>query len=245
MSISMSRRDLIKSAGLGALALSLGSGARVALGGDAPPPAAAGVYELPPLPYKYDALAPQLEEEVLRIHHDKHHAGYVRGLNGTLTNLDKARAVGDYASIKPLSRALAFHGSGHVLHALYWENMAPGGAAGPGGVLRVAIERDFGTVDAFKAQFLAATKAVEGSGWGVLAYEPMGRRLVVLQCEKHQNLTVWGCSPLLVCDVWEHAYYVQYQNRRADYVDAFYGIINWPVVEMRYAQATATVGMHG
>jgi len=120
-----------------------------------------------------------------------------------------------------------------VLHTLYWHSMTPGGSGGPRGDLRRMIDRDFGSFAAFKSHFLAATKAVEGSGWGVLAYEPMGERLLVLQAEKHQNLTIWGVTPLMVCDVWEHAYYVQYQNRRADYVDAFFGLIDWPGTAQR------------
>ncbi len=236
MSAAISRRDVLRSVGLGTLAFSLGGAA----GGKAWSAAAAaarpGEYELPPLPYGYGALDPEIEERVLRVHHGKHHAGYVRGFNATLKKLEEARASGDYSRIKALSRALAFHGSGHILHTLYWQSMKPGGAE-PKGALLKALERDFSSFDAFKAQFLAATKAVEASGWGILAYEPDGKRLVVLQVEKHQNLTIWGVVPLLVCDVWEHAYYVQYQNRRADYVDNFFKLIDWPAAAKRYAAA--------
>lgn len=115
--------------------------------------------------------------------------------------------------------------------------MQPSGPSEPGGEFRRVLERDFGSFGAFRAQFLAATKRVEGSGWGVLAYEPMGARLLILQAEKHQSLTIWGAVPLLVCDVWEHAYYAQYQNRRADYVDNFFKLIDWPAVVRRYAAA--------
>jgi len=236
MSALMSRRDVLKSVGLGTLAFSLGgaAGAKAATVTAGTNP---GVCELPPLPYDYGALAPEIEESILRVHHGKHHAGYVRGLNATLKKLEAARASGDYSGIKALSRALAFHGSGHVLHTLYWHSMKPGAKGEPAGALRKALERDFSSLEAFKAQFLAATKEVEASGWGLLAYEPTGKRLVVLQVEKHQNLTIWGVVPLLVCDVWEHAYYVQYQNRRADYVDNFFKLIDWPAVAERYAAA--------
>ena len=196
-------------------------------------------YILPPLPYAYDALEPVLNEQTLLIHHDKHHAGYVAGLNKTIETLDAARKSGDMTAVKALARDLAFHGSGALLHALYWESMAPGGGTLKNGLLKSAIDRDFGSFAGFQTQFLAASKDVEGSGWGVLAFEPVSGRLLVLQCEKHQNLTIWGVQPLLVCDVWEHAYYLQYQNRRPDYVDKFFTIINWPGVEQRFKKVIA------
>ena len=233
MSTAINRREWMKSVGLGTLAASLGSTSRWA--------AALGVkgYTLPRLPYAYGALAPGLEERVLRLHHGKHHAGYVKGLSSTLQKLAKARAASDFSQIKALSRDLAFHGSGHVLHSLYWVSMTPGGSAEPTGELRAALARDFGSLDAFRAQFLAAAKKVEGSGWAVLAYEPVGETLLVLQAEKHQNLAVWGAAPLLVCDVWEHAYYDQYQNRRGDYVDNFFKLIDWPGLARRHRSAKA------
>jgi Fe-Mn family superoxide dismutase len=195
-----------------------------------------GTYVLPDLPYAYDALAPHYEERTLRLHHDRHHAGYVKGLNAARGALAAARTAGDYANIKALSRALAFHGSGHVLHTLFWNSMTPGGKPAPREFAR-AVDRDFGSWDAMAAQFAAATKAVEASGWGVLAYEPLAGRLIVLQAEKHQNLTMWGVVPLLVCDVWEHAYYLQYANKRGDWVGAFMKLANWEFAAKRYAGA--------
>jgi Fe-Mn family superoxide dismutase len=222
---------MLKTVGAGTLAVALGCSAN----GQKPSTSSTAMaYELPTLPYAYDALEPGIAGDVLRIHHDKHHAGYVKGLNATLEKLAAARSSGDMGSIKALSRALAFHGSGHVLHDLYWKSMTPGGAALPSSELSKRIDRDFGSFDAFKMQFLAATKGVEASGWGVLAYEPLGQRLVALQCEKHQNLAIWGVTPLMVCDVWEHAYYDQYQNRRADYVDAFWQLVDWPATSKRF-----------
>ncbi len=240
MSMRVSRRAMLKSVGLGALAVSVtGPAGAVAFAGEERTAAGSPAvpYSLPDLPFPYDALAPAIEEHVLRVHHDKHHGGYVRGLNATLASLEQARAAEDMSRIKALSRALAFHGSGHVLHTLYWNSMTPGGSGEPLGTLRTVLERDFGSLDAFKTQFLAATKKVEGSGWGLLAFEPTGNRLIVLQIEKHQNLTVWGAAPLMVCDVWEHAYYDQYQNRRGDYVDNFYGLIDWRAVAERFDAA--------
>jgi Fe-Mn family superoxide dismutase len=188
---------------------------------------------LPSLPYAYDALEPVIDAQTLKLHHDKHHAGYVKGFIAALEGLEKARRDGDYAAIKALSRAAAFHGSGHVFHSIYWESMKPGGGAKPSTSLLKAIERDFGSMKAMEAQFKAVTKAVEASGWGVLAMEPMTGRLMILQAEKHQDLTIWGCQPLMVCDVWEHAYYLNYQNRRGDYVDKFCTIIDWGKVSKR------------
>jgi len=239
MPASISRRAMLKAAGLGAAALAMGGRVDLAKGAE-PPAAALKPYELPPLPYAYEALEPVISKEILQLHHDKHHAGYVKGLNTALEKLEAARKAGDQSQVQALCRDLAFHGSGHVLHTLYWQSMKPGGSAEPNGALREAIDRSFGSLAAFREQFLAATKAVEASGWGLLVHEPVGNRLLVMQAEKHQDLTIWGVQPLLACDVWEHAYYLQYQNRRADYVDKFFGIIDWPSVAQRFARAMAS-----
>jgi len=199
-------------------------------------PGAVKPYKLPDLPYEYGALEPALDERTLRIHHDKHHAGYVKGLNATLGKLEAARKSGDFAAIQALSRALAFHGSGHLLHTLYFANLAAE-VSKPGGALRPAIERQFGSFETLCAQLSAASAKVAGSGWGMLAYEPVGGRLLVLQIEKHENQMVCGAIPLLVIDVWEHAYYLKYQNRRADYIKAIVKHINWDVVTQRFEAA--------
>ena len=150
--------------------------------------------------------------------------------------LAEARKTGDYSAIKALSRGLAFHASGHVLHSLFWRSMRPGGSEVPDG-LAIAMTNSFGSVEAGKAQLAAAARAVEGSGWGVLAYERVSKSLVIVQVEKHQNFAIWGAIGLLVCDVWEHAYYLQYQNRRADWVKAFMTVANRPFAAGRYAAA--------
>lgn len=196
-------------------------------------------HQLPPLPYPYDALEPYIDEQTMRLHHDLHHKAYVDGLNNAEAKLAEARQAGDFALVKHWSREAAFHGSGHLLHAIFWPNMIPASQAKPApeGALARAIERDFGSFEAFKAQFIAASVAVEGSGWGILAYRPADDSLVILTAEKHQNLTQWGVVPLLVLDVWEHAYYLKYQNRRAEYVKNFFHIINWDDVAERYNKA--------
>lgn len=199
----------------------------------------ANKYELPPLPYAYDALEPHIDEQTMRLHHDKHHLSYVNGLNSALEKLAAARQAGDFALVKHWSREAAFHGSGHLLHSIFWPNMAPAGSgpSAPQGDLGAQITKDFGSVDAFKAHFTAAAGAVEGSGWALLAWEPNAGQLVVLTAEKHQNLTQWGVVPLLVLDVWEHAYYLKYQNNRGAYVNAWWNVVNWADVAERFAAA--------
>jgi Fe-Mn family superoxide dismutase len=197
-------------------------------------------YKLPELGYAYDALDPHIDAQTMELHHSKHHASYVAGLNAALEKLESARKNGDFAAVKHLSREVAFHGSGHALHSIFWKNMGPNGGGIPSGSLAEAINRDFGSFDSFKAQFIAAAGAVEGSGWAILGHHRLddgSERLMVVQAEKHQNLTVQGITPLLVLDVWEHAYYLRYQNRRPEYVKAFFNIINWSDVAQRYEAA--------
>jgi len=239
--VRLSRRDALRSIGLGGLSLAMaatGCGTQDEEGEDDMEAPAAGprTYTLPHLPY--DSLEPVIDDATLALHHDKHHAGYVRGANAAVEALEEARAAGDYKLIKNYERALAFHGSGHALHTLYWTSMWPKGRGKPSDDLAAAVKASFGDHNKMLAQFAAATKAVEASGWGVLAWEPLGQRLIILQAERHQDLTVWGCVPILACDVWEHAYYLNYQNKRADYVDAWMGIIDWESASKRFAAAT-------
>jgi superoxide dismutase, Fe-Mn family len=200
-----------------------------------------GKYVLPKLPYDYKALEPHYEARTLELHHTKHHAAYVAGMNTTLEKLDAARKANDFAAVQALSRNLAFHGSGHMLHCLFWHSMTPTPNK-PSGHLAELITESFGSFEACAAQFAAATKAVEGSGWGVLVFEPSAKKLLILEAEKHQDLTIWGAAPLLVCDVWEHAYYLQYQNRRPDWVDTFMKIVNGEFAAKRLAEATGEIG---
>jgi Fe-Mn family superoxide dismutase len=195
-------------------------------------------YTLPKLPYDYDALEPVIDEQTVRLHHDKHHQGYVNGLNSTLKKLEEARKKGDYSDVKSLKRDLAFHGSGAVLHNLYWEGLCPSSESGEprSGPFLDQVKGDFGSLEAMKAEMSAAAKAVEGSGWAVLTWEPLGGRLLVLQAENHQKLTIWGVTPLFVIDVWEHAYYLKYQNRRAEYVDNVWKIVNWAEIEKKFTK---------
>jgi len=246
MTTNLFRRDLLRTAPLAGAAALLGS---VLPGGtsDAATKSAfvgayeGGTYRLPPLPYDYNALEPLYDEKTLRIHHGKHHAAYVNGLNAALGQLQAAREKNDYAAIRALSRDLAFNGSGHVLHTLFWHSMSPNREEIPDSLAQ-AMAAGFGSVQNAQNQFAAATKAVMSNGWGALVYEPIADMLLILQVERHQDLAVWGTTPLLVCDVWEHAYYLQHQNNRGAWVDNFLKLANWPLAAARLEQARAARG---
>ncbi len=246
MTTSLFRRDLLKMAPLAGFGMVLGSSLPGGKSSAAVKNAFAGAYEggtyhLPPLPYDYDALEPLYDERTLRIHHGKHHAAYVNGLNAALEQLQAARGKNDYTAIRALSRDLAFNGSGHVLHTLFWHSMSPNREEMPEGLAK-AMTQSFGSVQNAQNQFTAATKAVMSNGWGALVYEPIADTLLILQVERHQDLAVWGATPLLVCDVWEHAYYLQHQNNRGAWVDNFMKLANWPLAAARLEQARATAG---
>jgi superoxide dismutase, Fe-Mn family len=191
-------------------------------------------HELPPLPYDYNALEPHIDEQTMRLHHDKHHLAYVNGLNTAEAKLAEARSKNDFALVKHWEREAAFHGAGHFLHCIFWENMSPQGGGTPTGALADAIASRFGSYESFLAHFKAAGSAVEGSGWVLLVKNNMTGTLDILTAEKHQDLSQWVVTPLLVCDVWEHAYYLKYQNNRAAYIEAFTKLINWNDVSKRF-----------
>ncbi|MEP6659830.1 MAG: superoxide dismutase [Acidimicrobiales bacterium] len=194
-------------------------------------------YTLPDLPYDPAALEPHYSAEVVTLHHDKHHAAYVTGLNTTMDRLEEARQKSDYDTIVGLEKTLAFNLSGHVLHSIFWTNLSPSGGERPGGELDAAIVEHFGSFDAFKAQMTQATTTVQGSGWGALAWEPLGKRLYIEQIYDHQGNTGQSGLPLLVFDAWEHAYYLQYKNVRADFVTALWNIVSWENVASRFDKA--------
>jgi Fe-Mn family superoxide dismutase len=194
-------------------------------------------YTLPDLPYDYGALEPHYSAEILELHHDKHHAAYVKGANGALEKLGQARETGTFDTINQLQKNLAFNLSGHVLHSLFWQNMSPDGGDKPSGELAAAIDDSFGSFDGFRNQMSEAALNVQGSGWGALTWEPLGQRLIVEQVYDHQSNVGQGAPPLLVLDMWEHAYYLQFKNVKADWVDAFWNIVNWPDVAARFSRA--------
>ncbi|MFS0863501.1 superoxide dismutase [Fredinandcohnia sp. 179-A 10B2 NHS] len=197
-----------------------------------------GQHKLPPLPYRYDALEPHISSEIMRLHHDKHHKSYVDGLNKAERMMQQARETGNYDLLKHWEREAAFHGSGHYLHTIFWNVMTPQGGGMPGRNLLRQINNDFGSFERFKKHFTEAANKVEGVGWAILVWAPRSGRLEILQAEKHQNLTQWDTIPLLVLDVWEHAYYLQYKNVREDYVNNWWNVVNWKEVEQRFQHAS-------
>jgi superoxide dismutase, Fe-Mn family len=196
-------------------------------------------YLLPDLSYDAGALEPYLSGQIVELHHAKHHAAYVKGANTALDKLAEARASGKYDSIVGLEKSLAFNLGGHVLHSMYWANLSPDGGGKPVGELAAALDDGFGSFDAFQAHFTQAATLVQGSGWGILSWEPVGRRLIVEQLEDHHENTTLGAVPLLAIDAWEHAYYLQYQNRKPEYLEAIWNVVNWADVARRFAAATA------
>ncbi|GAA0988735.1 superoxide dismutase [Acrocarpospora macrocephala] len=198
-----------------------------------------GQYTLPDMPYDYAALEPAITGEILELHHAKHHAAYVKGANDTLDKLAEARDKGEFGGIVGLEKTFAFNLSGHVLHTIFWQNLSPDGGDRPDGELGDAIIEHFGSFEAFQKQLTTATTLVQGSGWGVLAWEPLGRRLIVEQVYDHHGNVGMNATPLLVFDAWEHAYYLQYRNVRPDYVEKLWSLINWTDVIARFDAARA------
>ncbi|MEX5269933.1 superoxide dismutase [Kocuria sabuli] len=194
-------------------------------------------YTLPDLPYDYAALEPHISAKIMELHHDKHHATYVAGANTALEKMADARANGDGAAAAKLSKDLQFNLGGHVNHSIFWNNLSPEGGDKPTGELAAAIDDHFGSFDAFRDHFTAAATTIQGSGWAILAYEPIGGNLVIEQMYDQQNGVPVATIPLLQLDMWEHAFYLDYQNVKADYVKAFWNIVNWADVQERFEKA--------
>ena len=178
------------------------------------------------LPYPLDALEPYYDRETLKIHYETLYTGYVNNTNKALEKLKMARESNNYENIKCLEKELSFQGSGAILHGLFFENMGPPIPTSPSVNLMQQINKDFGSFEKFKEQFTA--------GWCLLVWVPKFQKLEILQCEKHQNLTLWGCKPLFIIDMWEHSYFLQYKANRAEYIKAFWNIVNWNVVNKRF-----------
>lgn len=188
------------------------------------------------LPYPLDALEPYYNKETLVIHYNILYNGYVDKTNQTEEKLKHARENSDFSNIKCLEKELSFQGSGAILHELFFENMGPPIPSSPSVELMEQINKDFGNYESFKEQMTEAAKVVEASGWCLLVWVPVFNKLEVLQCEKHQNLTLWGCKPLLVLDMWEHSYFLQYKSNRTEYINAFWNIVNWNEVNKRFSR---------
>ena len=197
------------------------------------------VYSLPELTYDYAALEPHISARIMELHHSKHHAAYVAGANAALEQMEEARAANSFGAINKLEKDLAFHLGGHINHSIFWTNLAPNAADRPDGELAAAIDEFFGSFDAFAAHLSAASLGIQGSGWGILSWDPVGSRLIIQQLFDQQANTAQGTIPLLQLDMWEHAFYLDYQNVKADYVKAFWNIVNWDNVAERFTAARA------
>ena len=194
-------------------------------------------YTLPELRYDYSALEPHISGKIMELHHDKHHAAYVKGANAALDRLAEARDKGRFEDIGALEKALAFNLSGHVLHSVFWENMAPKAGGRPQGELASAIDEEFGSFEVLQKQVNAVAATIMGSGWAALVWEPLGKKLLVTQIYDHQSNLAQAGTPLLVLDAWEHAFYLQYENRKTEFFDAVWNVWNWEDVAARFQAA--------
>jgi Fe-Mn family superoxide dismutase len=194
-------------------------------------------YTLPELAYDYSALAPSISGTIMELHHSKHHQAYVTGANTALAQLAEARDSGNLGNVNKLEKDLAFNLGGHVNHSIFWTNMSPNGGDKPTGELASAVDDFFGSFEKFQAHFAATAMGVQGSGWSVLAWDSIGQRLIIQQFFDQQANFAAGTVPILMLDVWEHAYYLDYQNVRADYVTAFWNIVDWENVQTRFLAA--------
>ncbi|MDR1852773.1 MAG: superoxide dismutase [Propionibacteriaceae bacterium] len=196
-------------------------------------------YTLPELDYDYSALEPFISGQIMELHHSKHHATYVAGANTALAALEAARESGDFGNIAKLEKDLAFNLGGHINHSVFWKNMAPNAGGAPEGEVKAAIDEFFGSFDAFKAQFTANANGIQGSGWSMLVWDTLGQRLNINQLYDQQGNLPVGQLPILQLDMWEHAFYLQYKNVKADYVNAWWNVVNWENVAERLAAARA------
>lgn len=197
-------------------------------------------YTLPQLPYALDALEPVISAEIMSLHYNKHHAAYVANLNKALEQYEAVDKKNDVAAMIALQSAIKFNGGGHVNHSIFWTNLAPksaGGGQAPEGPLAEAINQNFGSLDKLVEQMSAKAVGIQGSGWAWLGYNKSNGHLEIITCDNQDPISTKGLIPLLGIDVWEHAYYLQYKNVRADYVKAIWGIVNWKNVAERYAAA--------
>lgn len=201
-------------------------------------------YTLPDLPYDYAALAPHISGRIMELHHSKHHATYVAGANTALEKMAEARENGAFETVNLLEKNLAFNLGGHINHSVFWQNLSPEGGDKPTGELAAAIDEFFGSFDKFQAHFTANALGIQGSGWSILAWDSIGARPVIVQLYDQQGNVPVGLTPLLMLDMWEHAFYLDYVNVKADYVKAFWNVVSWADVTARFERArTQTSGL--
>jgi Fe-Mn family superoxide dismutase len=194
-------------------------------------------YTLPDLTYDYGSLEPHISGKIMELHHSKHHAAYVAGINGALAALEEAREKNDFANINKLQKDLAFHLGGHIHHSIFWKNLSPESEGRPEGELAAAITEFFGSFEAFQAHFNATALGIQGSGWAFLAWDSLGERLVIEQLYDQQGNVAPATIPVLMLDMWEHAFYLDYLNVKGDYVKAFWNIVSWGDVQTRFDAA--------
>ncbi len=200
------------------------------------------MYKLPELSYDFSALEPVISAEIMQLHYTKHHNAYVTNLNTALQKYAEAEAKEDIAAMIALQQAIKFNGGGHVNHSIFWTNLAPvskGGGGAPEGALAAALAKDFGSVESFIEKMSAQTTAIQGSGWGWLGYNKESKKMSITVCANQDPLSTQGLIPLLGIDVWEHAYYLQYKNVRAEYVKNIWNIVSWKNVEERFQLASS------
>ncbi|CAN5388887.1 superoxide dismutase [soil metagenome] len=200
-------------------------------------------YKLPDLDYDYGALDPHISGRIMELHHSKHHATYVAGLNTAIAALEEARASESYGNVFVLEKNLAFHLGGHINHSVFWKNMSPDGGGEPDGDLAAAIAEDFGSFAAFKSHFAATALGLQGSGWAILGWDTLGKKLLTFQLFDQQGNIPVGIIPILQLDMWEHAFYLDYVNVKPDYVKAWWNVVNWPDVQARFAKASTESGI--
>jgi len=188
------------------------------------------------LPYSENFLEPSMDAETMHLHYTYHHGGAVKAANNDLAKIKEALNSNNLETVDYWTKKLSFHFSSHVLHSIFWTNLTNKQTL-PKGELLKRIEKNFGTYDKLTSYIAATSKNVDGNGWGILGYQPYSDTLTVLQCENHEKLTQWGVIPLLVIDVWEHAYYLKYKNKRTDFVDALFPILNWDNAALRLDNA--------
>ncbi len=197
---------------------------------------AEGNFALQSLPYSESFLEPSMDQETLHLHYTFHHGDAVKAANKDLAMVKKAIDENSLDTVDFWTKKLSYHLSSHILHTIFWTNLT-NKKSEPGGSLLKQIEKDFGSYDKLKLLISKTSKGVDGNGWGILGYQPYTGKLTVLQCENHEKLTQWGVIPILVIDVWEHSYYLKYRNRRAEFVDNLFPIINWDNVAQRFNAA--------
>ena len=200
-------------------------------------------YTLPELDYDYAALEPHISARIMELHHSKHHKAYVDGANAAVAKLEELRESGDYATVNGVEKNLAFHLGGHTNHSVFWKNMSPDGGGQPEGEVKAAIDEYFGGFEKFQAHFNANANAIQGSGWSILAWDTIAQRPHIMQLFDQQGNIPVGHIPLLQLDMWEHAFYLQYENVKGDYVKAWWNLVNWADVAARLERARATTGL--